>query len=452
LITVVDGQRVGFTGDLIAAPGKLWSLAATQWTYNGAEGAASSLASLLDMQMRGLEVLLPSHGEPIGDPPGAIMLLTNRLEDLLRAREEYAWVRTDAVNSYRALSPHLLHNQHSNACSYVLLSQSGKALLIDFGYDFSTGLAAGSDRAARRPWLYSLDGLKRTYGVECIDVVLPTHYHDDHVAGFNLLRRVEGTQVWAAKTVADVLVDPARFNLPCLWYDPIPVDAVLPTGTPFQWEEYWLELHPLPGHTRHAVAISFVVDGRACLATGDQYQFGGPPLLNYVYQNDFAIGDYRASAALLRRLRPDVLLTGHWGEQPCPDEFIEELSRRGNELESLHLDLLAEEVQGLGAGGLPARIQPYRSRMRSGETAVFEIELINPFPFPSKVEIRPVFPTGWTGASQPICLWLGMGSGQRVTFNATAPATTCRRARLAIDLRIGEHHYGQAAEALVDVV
>ena len=285
-------------------------------------------------------------------------------------------------------------------------------------------------------------------------MTIPTHYHDDHVAGLMMLRRVEGTQVWAAKTIADVLSDPARYDLPCLWYDPISVDAVLPTGIPFQWEEYWLELHPLPGHTRHAVAISFVADGRACLATGDQYQFGEPPLLNYVYQNGFATADYRASASLLRRLHPDVLLTGHWGEQPCPDAFIERAHLpTGMSWSSLDVDLLAEEVQGLGASGLPAHIQPYQSYMRGGETAVFEVELTNPFPYPSKAVIRLVLPEGWTGDSQPICLWLGMGGGQRVTFNATPPAgSTCRRVRLAVDLQVGEQRFGQAAEALVDVV
>jgi hypothetical protein len=35
------------------------------------------------------------------------------------------------------------------AKTYVLLSQSGKALLIDFGYDFITGIAAG--RRSRIP-------------------------------------------------------------------------------------------------------------------------------------------------------------------------------------------------------------------------------------------------------------------------------------------------------------
>src|SRR5690606_34136709 len=38
IISHVDDAKVAFTGDLIYAPGKVWSLASTQWSYNGAEG------------------------------------------------------------------------------------------------------------------------------------------------------------------------------------------------------------------------------------------------------------------------------------------------------------------------------------------------------------------------------------------------------------------------------
>ena len=48
---VIDtgGKRVAFTGDLIAAPGKVWSLAATQWTYTGIEGLGATIISSLDL-------------------------------------------------------------------------------------------------------------------------------------------------------------------------------------------------------------------------------------------------------------------------------------------------------------------------------------------------------------------------------------------------------------------
>ncbi|RPI94435.1 MAG: MBL fold metallo-hydrolase, partial [Chloroflexi bacterium] len=313
LLVEVDGQRVLFSGDLIAGPGKVISLAATQWTYNGAEGVAASVASLLDLQDRQLELLLPSHGDPIPDPKAAIDLLVERFWELLQRRKQNPRLFQLRERPYQPVlpagegpgTPHLLMHRASMANSYVLLSESGKALFIDFGYDFVTGIAAGSDRAARRPWLYTLPALKAQFDVQKIDVVLPTHYHDDHVAGCNLLHRVEGTQVWAAESFADILENPARYDLPCLWYDPIPVDRRLPLGQPIAWEEYTLTLHPLPGHTRYAVAVEFEVDGLRVLATGDQYQGDEGLIWNYVYQNRYTVGDYAASTALYQRICPD---------------------------------------------------------------------------------------------------------------------------------------------------
>ena len=66
LMAEIDGVHVAFTGDLIAGPGKVWSLSATQWTYNGAEGVAYSVSSLTDLREREPERLLPSHGAPVG--------------------------------------------------------------------------------------------------------------------------------------------------------------------------------------------------------------------------------------------------------------------------------------------------------------------------------------------------------------------------------------------------
>src|SRR5215213_3571444 len=88
LLVDLDGRRILFCGDLIAAPGKVVSLSATQWTYNGAEGVAASLASLLDVQDRQMDLLLPSHGKPMDDPHSAIALLVESLWELLQRRKQ----------------------------------------------------------------------------------------------------------------------------------------------------------------------------------------------------------------------------------------------------------------------------------------------------------------------------------------------------------------------------
>src|SRR5690606_13961473 len=130
-----------------------------------------------------------------------------------------------------------------------------------------------------------------------------THYHDDHVAGFNLLREVEGTQVWVPENFSGVMADPDRYDLPCLWYDPIPVDRELPIGGTVRWEEYELAIHELPGHTAFAAAISFEVDGTRVVVTGDQQDMAWgrhpfPERLNHVYPGRVSLGDFVKSAEL----------------------------------------------------------------------------------------------------------------------------------------------------------
>jgi glyoxylase-like metal-dependent hydrolase (beta-lactamase superfamily II) len=461
LLVEWNDRRILFSGDLIYAPGKAVSLAATQWTYNGAEGVAAGLASLLDLQDRQIDLLLPSHGDPIDHPQAAIALLVERFWELLQRRKQNPRLFQLREKPYQQVlpmgegqngqgTPHLLMHCASVANMYVLLSESGNALFIDFGYDFVTGIAAGSDRASRRPWLYTLPALKAQFGVKKIDVVLPTHYHDDHVAGCNLLRRAEGTQVWAAENFADILEQPARYDLPCLWYDPIPVDRRLPLEQTISWEEYTLTLHPLPGHTRYAVAVEFEVDGLHILAAGDQYQGDDGLAWNYVYQNRYALEDYVNTATLYRRLRPDLILSGHWQPLRVTSEYLQKIADDAQALDRLHRELLPE-TPDLGAEGFLARISPYQVTARGGETILFEIEVRNPLPGAAEAVLRIVAPRDW--AVEPIEQTMQISGVHQVQFRVTPPLDlTVRRARIAVDLTIAGQRFGQQAEALVTVV
>src|SRR5204863_101479 len=115
------------------------------------------------------------------------------------------------------------------------------------------------------PGLYRRPSLRRGKGVvarrDAVD--LYGHRgadHDDHVAGINLLRDATGAEAWIPENVAPVLAEPRRHDLPCLWYEPVRADRVLPLGMPVRWREHELTLHPLPGHTRYQAAVSFEVD------------------------------------------------------------------------------------------------------------------------------------------------------------------------------------------------
>lgn len=451
LMTNVDDMRVVFSGDLIVEGSKLWTLSSTQWSYNGAEGAVASIPSLLDLKERQVEMLLPSHGGVIADAVPVIDLLIDRLQQLLKLRGHNLKLMELLAQPYDYITPHLLRHRASFSNYFVLVSKTRQALLIDFGFDMITSLPQGYDRASRRPWLYSIPQLKQKHHIDKIDVVLPTHYHDDHVAGINLLRDVEGTQVWAADYFADILEHPADYDLPCLWYEPIVVDKRLPLETPFEWNEYTFTLYHLPGHTRFAVGIAFEVDGKRVLAAGDQYQGNNGLELNYVYANRFGRDEYTKSAELYRRLKPDIIITGHWEPLYVAAEYYDQLDTIGSEVERLHRELLPETPQ-LGDEGFIARLTPYQPTVKAGEAITFTVEVHNPFDHAAEALIQLVLPQGWQ-AVEAITLTLEATAVQTVTFTVTTPTgITARRARIAVDVTVDGQAFGQQAEALITLL
>jgi glyoxylase-like metal-dependent hydrolase (beta-lactamase superfamily II) len=452
-VVELDGRRLAFCGDLVYGDGKVWSLAATQWTYSGVAGQAATVLSCGLLARREPDVLLPAHGDPVEDPQAALARVRERLTELLELRRVEAapwdldgWLR----EPWQRLSPHLLRNRTSIATSYGLLSETGAALIFDWGYDLWTGMPLGGERAANRPLLASIEALKRDHGVDRVEAVVATHYHDDHVAGMNLLREVEGTEVWATENVVPVLENPERYDLPCLWFDPVPVDRSLPLGEPFRWREYELTAFPLPGHTLFAAAILFEADGRRILVTGDQQaneETGS--ILNYQYRNRFRPHDYVRSAELYLSLRPDVILGGHWAPMEATEERLQQLLDDGRRLEGLHAELLPPD--GPGAAGFVARIEPYGAHVAAGGELQLAVVVANPRDREEAATVRLVLPEGWT-ATPPRCeLTVGAGTEETASFRVRVGADPVRRARIAADVTLGETQFGQQAEALVDV-
>lgn len=455
IVTEVDDRKVAFTGDLIAGPGKVWSMSATQWTYNGSEGVVSTALSVSDLRELELDVLLPSHGVVMEEPAAAVDPLVHKLKKLLKLRGNEEVMEHCEKPEFRAVTPHLLWSTRSFANTYVLLSESGKALLIDYGYpSFHQAFYAGTDRSSRRPDLRQIRYLKQSYNVSAIDVVMPTHYHDDHVAGLNLLRDVEGTQTWVAENFADLLEQPARYDVPCMWYDPIPVDRRLPLGEPLRWEEYTFRLYEQPGHTLYAVAISFEVDGKHVVAIGDQQGTDGK-LNNYVYKNKFRSHDYALSAELYKQLKPDIIISGHWDPVAVTDDYLEKLARDGETLKELHDELLPIEEIDMGAEGFCAWIKPYQIELAAGETATIAVEVLNPLPVAERVMVRLVAAAEGLAietAEQAVELAAGEAGELRFELTAEASMRGAKRARIAADVTVGTRKLGQQADALVTVV
>lgn len=450
LSTQLDDARVAFTGDLIYAPGKVWSLAALQWSYNGGEGIPHTILSLLDLSDKNIEYLYPSHGEPMDAgkaiPPTIENLIL--LKDFRRHNPRLLELRE---KPYEKITDHLLFNRTSMCNSYVLLSRSGKAAIIDLGYDFMAGTASGSDRSSRRPWLYTFPWLIKEYHLTGIDICLATHYHDDHVAGFNLLRDTYGTTVVCPENFSHILEHPEAYDIPCLWYDSIPVDQVVKLNERFTWEEYEFKIHPISGHTKYSVAIEFEVDQKKVLCTGDQYADDDLLFCNYVYKNIFEPEDFIHSASLLSNIQPDLILSGHWQGFTQKENYLELIKDRGNQLLKLHQELLPLETYRFPSSDFCASMHPFQLIAKPFEKVTIQVNVTNPLPEAALMTLFLVLPHNFTCTAPIQEHMMKPHETLSVPFIIQIPGDSCYKELIGCDITLGEHHFGQHAEMMVTV-
>lgn len=473
LITEIDGRKVAFTGDLFAAGGTLYQLHAMEYMYSGLEGLVFTLQSIQALRRQDVELALPSHGEPITDVTGDI----DRLEQGIMAcvqlgrgmRIAGIWnVPEDAylprLELY-AISPHLLWGGDSTCSNfYVLLSETGKALFVDYGTANLAHLHLHADHEGMETLRFvehRLDALREDYGVSEIDVVIPTHIHDDHVCGIPYLQRHHGTKCWALDVVADVIESPADWaSTPCVYPKPIPVDRRLVDGERFTWEEYELEIHHAPGQTEFHSVIATTVDGRKVAFTGDNYlqdervRDDVAELLPYqttVLRNSFQLGMHRRCAEVMRVVRPELICPGHGELLECSDDALDAYVQFIDEKERIFRGLVGAPADHF-IDLFWARLVPYVVAARPNEEIAYRLLLRNNLEREATFAARLLPAGGWTSSREPVEIRLAAGAQGEVTLRATAPAVADPRRRLlTAEILVDGLSHGPLCEGLVTV-
>ena len=236
----VDGRRVLACGDLMAAPGRIGDYHWLQWSYMDFQGHVNQLESLAHADELEWDLMLPGHGAPFNREDARIGELSERLAELHTMFFDRPY--TPFQVEFRRLSPHV-YEVNSMANSYVVKDDAGHAVLIDCGYVSGAPITANPHRYID----HLTPRLRSELGVETVEYFLPTHFHDDHLAGYPMLRARYGTRVAAAPELRELLEHPERYDMPCMVPDGMRVDRVVARGEAFPLARDRLPDRAVPG-------------------------------------------------------------------------------------------------------------------------------------------------------------------------------------------------------------
>lgn len=435
----IGGRKVLFCGDIIHSPGKIPNFYDLQWEYCHTIGIKSAIDTLVNLMDEEIDLILPSHGRPIHNPRKAIGMLVERLR---RLDEIVDWRAINLPRSGRGLqkvTPHILVDNDST--SFFVLSPRGeRAFMVDCGYfNFD-----------------KIPQLWEEFGVERIDFVTVSHFHDDHVAGITRLREEFGAELWLHECMVDIFLNPSRYNLPCLWPDPISVDRVIKDEEVISWEGLNLLAFHMPGQTEYSMGLFGEVDGRKVLFEGDNIPTPRPGCemrgqvccRNHIWLDE----GFLKSARRMIQLKPQLMLTSHWNPFEVTERDLKRHLEWAEGLREILADLLPYENPQFGVDPDWVCIYPYQSEVNPGDRIEIEIAIRNHFPHPAPCEIRLSLPDGWRSSPEKAKVDVQPYDVQRLALSIDIPESTQpKRYVYCVDVIFDGKYYGQLKEAIAQV-
>lgn len=457
LVAEIDGKTVAFTGDTMNAPGKVATLYDLQYSYGDFDGMDNLLYSLGKLRSRGIGLLCPSHGDPMPDPDAGLAELEGKLREYMAHR----WAVTTPTVDIRPTNvlPHLVMIPGCSN-SWIVLSDSGKALFVDYGsqsftfmYSFSIRFEAGN---RLRGLEHNLSILREEFGMQSVDVALPSHYHDDHVNGLPYLQRHEGTRIWCYRNMSDILEHPHGYKLGCTHFEPLAVERTLEQGENFRWEEYEFTVYHTPGHADYHMAMFGEIDSRRVAFSGDQINMSedGNYRSNNIWRNHVHANSHQITGQLYLKHQPELVCPGHGG----PLELTEKEWRWFHDW---CIDEPAHWASLISGDSVEEAIYPdyvflypYQPPCAPGESVNMQVWFENIWSESKTLEWTLRLPEGWSANPSSGSLTVEPGAKGIAPFTMSVPDsqdTAYRRRPFTLDATIDGRRCGEIAEALVDL-
>lgn len=458
----VDDKRVLFCGDLLAGDGRIWDLFSLQkgfsrgdqaiGGYHGFMGDRWRLAdSLRAVRECDADLIVPSHGALIQDGRQAIDHLLERLDVCY---ENYV-----SISALRHYFPKLFADYAGRsgqmpiregvappAClrhfgtTWMLVSETGAALVMD----------AGSPDIVKRLQTMLDDG-----EIKQIDGLWVTHYHFDHTDGILAFQEAFDCPCLTDERLADVLVRPAAWRLPCLAPDPIQVHQPLVDGHTWTWHEFKLTSYYFPGQTLYHAALLAERGDLRMLFVGDSHTPAG--LDDYCAYNRNLLGPdtgFQYCLALIEKLKPthmfnchvDVAFTFNAAE-------IAFMRQRLAERERLIGELTPWPHANYATDPSWVRVDPYRQQLQPGQQATLRVIFTNHATSVIEHACRVALPTTWGGQRSEWASRQVRGKTERAIELSIAVPSNASPGRyvLTLDVQLAERELPDFTECLIDV-
>jgi glyoxylase-like metal-dependent hydrolase (beta-lactamase superfamily II) len=403
---------IAFVGDLIRDDGQVQNLHDLQFNYGGWEGMPQTIGALGYLQTFNPTAFFPSHGDAVEQPNEA----SERLITAMRAWLGFYGGSNDEpgpdnrVAQLDEVIPGVYFSKYTNANHYAIISESGKAMFVDYGPNYSSGLVSNLLHAdeGNRFTPHSMPEL-RALGMTEVDVAIPSHYHDDHITGFHYLARKEGTRIWCYENMVDVLSNPAAEIVGCTVPIPLPIDRAIGEGEEVKWEEFTFTVHHTPGHADYHMTMFCEHEGRRIAFTGDNIFNGGSrddqgrlnTNWNLIPLNRNRPDDHLKTAECLLEFEPEIILPGHGGPFEIERDDLLKYRDQMAKVPTRFQALIGDRDVNQAMDWYASQVFPYEQSVESGKPVEATVKLKNYDPESANGTITAALPDGWT-ADHPV--------------------------------------------------
>ena len=439
----INGKKLAFVGDLIHSGAKVITYYDLQYYYNdnGDGGITRSLESFEKLLKSNPEILLPSHGDLIQSPKKEIKELENKFErartvfctrtasilDMPQQQEQIIDQGMDPVK-LKEVFPHIVHRGFNPP--FFILGSQHSCMLIDFAGSAFFG--------------YKESQLKRIFkkfDIEKIDLIIPTHYHDDHTAGIPFLQQKYNIKVYALQEMVDVLENPTHYRIGCLIDTPIKVDRVLKDGEFFEWDDYKFQVFHFPGQTEYHMGLFGEIDGKSVFFTGDSLasrvlvdRFNNVNCINFCRLGK-NVG-YMKCAEILLKCKPEYIAISHQGIFKVEKDLLTKFKEFVSEYEPVINDLVAQENPNMGFDPNWICFKPIRVITKPGNEFKTNLVVRNYLNKKSTIEFELNLPDKWDADFEKNSLIIEPNSFKKIPISIKIPHNKDSNGRTIITANI----------------